>query len=442
MTDTVPTLALRPSLTTSSTHSTKDGLTGKLTTLTGALRRQRNPQELSIDPGEKGPSQQASTTTPTTTTTEKTSPTFASSEATPRPRSWRGSKKGRAGILQRKPDLVLVALVLLGVVLSGIVVSRAWTRNPSQRLCLAFEDDFAPTQPGGTASLDAGRWEFLESIMGYGNLTFDFKTPSSSNTFVDDETLFLVPTVEAAAASGSNGAEYIASSRIRTKMAIGYGRVEVRARMPTGDWIWPSIRMLPATNAYGDWPRSGEIDIASSKGNAVLARSDRFVNAISSTLHWGFSIVTDQCAKTTAQSVVPRRYFDAGFHTYGLDWTPTSLTTWIDRPSRRVLHVDLGRSLFAWSRLPRLLYGERISDPWHGKRGAPFDQPFHLVLDVAVGGTSGYFADEDRAKPWQDQGIKPLADFWSAKDQWLPTWPQDASKRGMAVESVRMWQRC
>lgn len=46
-----------------------------------------------------------------------------------------------------------------------------------------------------------------------------------------------------------------------------FGKVEVVAKMPQGDWLWPAIWMMPENSTYGDWPRSGEIDIAESRGN-------------------------------------------------------------------------------------------------------------------------------------------------------------------------------
>jgi beta-glucanase (GH16 family) len=77
----------------------------------------------------------------------------------------------------------------------------------------------------------------------------------------------------------------VRSARITTqgKKTIRYGRVEVVAKMPKGDWIWPAIwwvcafvvwspkfnntRMMPEDSIYGPWPASGEIDLAESRGN-------------------------------------------------------------------------------------------------------------------------------------------------------------------------------
>lgn len=44
--------------------------------------------------------------------------------------------------------------------------------------------------------------------------------------------------------------------------SIAYGKIEVRAKIPRGDWLWPAIWMLPKDNKYGAWPMSGEIDVS------------------------------------------------------------------------------------------------------------------------------------------------------------------------------------
>jgi len=80
----------------------------------------------------------------------------------------------------------------------------------------------------------------------------------------------------------------VRSARLSTqgKKSIRYGKVEVVAKMPKGDWIWPAIWMMPEDNRYGVWPRSGEIDICESRGNDpgyLLGGRD----TCGSTLHWG-----------------------------------------------------------------------------------------------------------------------------------------------------------
>jgi beta-glucanase (GH16 family) len=87
------------------------------------------------------------------------------------------------------------------------------------------------------------------------------------------------------AASG-NYINPIQSARLRSleSFSFKYGRVEIRAKLPKGDWIWPAIWLLPKDNAYGQWPASGEIDLVESRGNANCPNS---VDSFGSTLHYG-----------------------------------------------------------------------------------------------------------------------------------------------------------
>jgi len=80
----------------------------------------------------------------------------------------------------------------------------------------------------------------------------------------------------------------VRSARLTTKgkKSIRYGQVEVVAKMPKGDWLWPAIWMMPEESVYGDWPRSGEIDIAESRGNDVKYPGGGR-NLYYGTTHWG-----------------------------------------------------------------------------------------------------------------------------------------------------------
>ena len=161
---------------------------------------------------------------------------------------------------------------------------------------LIFYDNFT--------NFNMSTWEHELTMAGGGNWEFQWYVNNRSNSFVKDGKLHLKPTLtedaigdttmrtgtvdiwgmspaelctgngfygcmRSAAASG-NYINPIRSARLRSvnSFSTKYGRVEINAKLPQGDWLWPAIWMLPKRNEYGPWPASGEIDIMESRGNA------------------------------------------------------------------------------------------------------------------------------------------------------------------------------
>lgn len=91
--------------------------------------------------------------------------------------------------------------------------------------------------------------------------------------------------------------------------------------------------------------------------------------------------------------------------------------------------------------------GTAYVDPWssQGNPSTPFDQPFYLILNVAVGGSNGWFLDGEDGKPWVDNSPNARVTFWNDREQWLKTWADgEGSKKAsgeMRVKSVKMWQQ-
>lgn len=85
--------------------------------------------------------------------------------------------------------------------------------------------------------------------------------------------------------------------------------------------------------------------------------------------------------------------------------------------------------------------GTKLDDPWSqtGRDATPFDQNFFLILNVAIGGTNGWFPDGSNGKPWVDTSPVARKEFWDARNQWYPTWQKNGE---MVVDSVKMWQQC
>ena len=139
----------------------------------------------------------------------------------------------------------------------------------------------------------------------------------------------------------SNGKDIIPpiqSGLLRTKesFSIKYGKVEVNARLPRGDFLWPAIWMLPKDNKYGSWPASGEIDIMESRGNTDGAEG---LDYFSSTLHWAPHFFADGWSQTHSVNKALTGNFNDEFHIFGLEWTDTFIKTYIDTPDNVVLNV-------------------------------------------------------------------------------------------------------
>lgn len=162
-----------------------------------------------------------------------------------------------------------------------------------------------------------------------------------------------------AAASG-NYINPVMSARVRTVESFNfkYGRVEVKAQLPQGDWIWPAIWMLPKHNEFGNWPASGEIDIVESRGNGVDCSAGGS-NTFGSTLHFGPAWDQDPFEVAHADYVHPTSLGDE-MHTYGLLWTKDRIQTYIDDPSNLVLDLDMTDSTF-WEKGN---FADDIKNPW------------------------------------------------------------------------------
>ena len=215
----------------------------------------------------------------------------------------------------------------------------------------------------------------------------------------------------------------VKSGRISTKKGatIKYGRIEVTATLPTGDWLWPAIWMLPVNDTYGPWPKSGEIDIAESRGNNyTYAQGGN--NIVSSALHWGPNTANDAWWRTNVKRNALHTTFTAKEHTFGLEWSAKYLFTYIDTRLLQVLYTPFNQPLWERGNFPLSdSNGTRLVNPWPTPT-APFDQKFYLIMNVAVGGTNGWFKDGVSGKPWVDQSPTAKKDFWNARDVWHPTW--------------------
>ncbi|KAI8790504.1 beta-1,3-glucan-binding protein [Biomphalaria glabrata] len=310
--------------------------------------------------------------------------------------------------------------------------------SPRRIRAVTFRDDFT--------RFNNDNWRFEVSMYGGSHGQFQVFTNDPKNVYTRDGYLYIkpIPTVSDPrfdehflhtghmdmyalfgecthdknnGCSRTGGTEIlppVMSGNIYSVPTIRFGTLEVRARIPKGDWIWPGIWMVPKDSIYGGWPRSGEIDIMESKGNSGANFSEK----ITSHLIWG----------TSWQHQYLRNYhgerhgtnWHTQFHTWRMEWTHEHILMFVDN-QQILTAVPPPGGLFEQGKFT----GTNL---WSsGSKMAPFDQDFLLVLGIAIGGTDGYFPDGNHygnvTKPWHNNySPHPMLDFWNAKNSWLPTW--------------------
>lgn len=300
------------------------------------------------------------------------------------------------------------------------------------------------------------------------NGEFEQTTAGEENVFIQDGKLHIKPTLQDEALITANnnltltdctGVTFhechavtnttngtivppVRSGRINSKKGgtIRYGRVEVTAIMPEGDWLWPAIWLLPVNDTYGPWPASGEIDIVESRGNNyTYAQGGN--NIVSSALHWGPTPSADAWWQTNVKRKALHTTYSGQEHTFGMEWSEKYLFTYVDNRLLQVIYTPFEIPLWQRGKFPLSDgNGTTLQNPWAGpdsKPNTPFDQKFYLILNVAVGGTNGWFQDGMSGKPWVDKSATAPKDFWSARNQWFPTW----KKPEMVISKVKMWQQ-
>lgn len=223
--------------------------------------------------------------------------------------------------------LVLASIFtgILGVVIIFTLAILQWSSR-NHTYCLALDEDF-------NGPLNTTLWNHDVQVGGFGNMEFEWTTSSVNNSYTKDGKLYITPTLTSdligvnavengytvnLTESGQCTADKIVwedgsrstdlralsigntdvncqitsnstigtiippiqSARLTTNgtFSLKYGRVEIRAKMPTGDWIWPAVWMMPKSSVYGPWPQSGEIDIFEGKGNLASSRDQQLSN--------------------------------------------------------------------------------------------------------------------------------------------------------------------
>ncbi len=201
-----------------------------------------------------------------------------------------------------------------------------------------FDGEGAPSEDNWSYNIGRGQ-------NGWGNQEAQFYTDRSENVRVEDGLLKITALRE-----DFSGAQYT-SARIvsEDKFEFTYGRVEVRAKLPTGGGTWPAIWLLGEDYETNIWPGCGEIDIMEHVGNQQ--------DEIFSSLHFPGNFAGDAITRSTTVPGVSDE-----FHVYEVSWSPDFIRFFVD-----------GEEYHTFANNPDL----------------PFDSDFFLILNIAMGGTFG-----------------------------------------------------
>ncbi|HSV12905.1 MAG TPA: glycoside hydrolase family 16 protein, partial [Tepidisphaeraceae bacterium] len=252
---------------------------------------------------------------------------------------------------------------------------------------------------------------------GLGSFTQPATGTNSNNVFASTDGTGLGALTIRAIATGSGGSQTYTSGRIKTPNLFNqaYGLIEFRAKLPAGTGLWPAVWMLPANAAgqtspkYGGWPTSGEIDILESKGQQA--------SLVQGSLHSGSSVNTHitQTQTFSGSGLEPGGFSTTDWHTYDLQWTQGStnvagsLKWYVDG----VLYETQSGGWFVPSSAPA------------GDKDAPFDQPFYMLLNMAVGGS--YVGSPSLAAGNYDMQVDFLRAYSSITSSASPSWKNNAS---------------
>ncbi len=213
---------------------------------------------------------------------------------------------------------------------------------------LAWADEFNGT------SLNTTDWSFengdgCPGNCGWGNNELEYYTERPENLFFQDGKMI----IEARKENYAAGKPYTSSKILtRGKKVFKFGRIDIRAKLPKGKGIWPAFWMLPQSNVFGGWPKSGELDIMEMIGHQPATTYG--------TLHFGPGPGSTQLG---GNYTLPSGIFNDQFHVFSVEWKLNEIKWLIDG----------------------VVYSTHTSAEF-GANNYPFNEDFFLIVNMAVGG--------------------------------------------------------
>lgn len=259
------------------------------------------------------------------------------------------NSKNKKGMLK---NIALQNILIVALFLSIASCTSSETQRVATFQDLVIADEFDTDNV-----IDASIWTFDigTGSNGWGNSEEQYYTNRAENVSVQNGMLIIKAIKEE-----YNDASYT-SARMLTKglKKQAYGRFEARIKLPTGQGMWPAFWLLGANCGDGTagtqvWPNCGEIDIMEYRGQEPTI--------IHGSIHGPGYAAGEAITKSYA---LKNDRFDAGFHIFGIEWTPTYINYYVDA----------------------VLYNQITREQVEEKGAWVFDQPFYIIINLAVGGT-------------------------------------------------------
>lgn len=237
-----------------------------------------------------------------------------------------------------KRNILHIILTLITIIPSISLAQNCYT--------LAWSDEF------NGSSLDRDKWNIevgngYPDLFGWGNNERQYYTDREDNINVSNGSLKII------AREDNFVANKYTSGRIRSQgnFDFKYGRIEARIKIPSGSGLWPAFWLLPTDKVFGGWPASGEIDIMENFGQ------DDF---ISSTIHY-----LDNSNNNRFNTQTTGFDHDDEYHIFSAVWAEDKIDFFVD-----------------WNWIGS-------EEPGDVRGNWPFNEDFHLILNMALGGTAG-----------------------------------------------------
>ncbi len=262
--------------------------------------------------------------------------------------------------------------VVVGIMLSAPTLTQA-AGGPQGNWNIVWSDEF------NGSSIDTNNWTFDigNGSGGWGNNELQYYTARPQNIYVSNGLLHIVAQRES-----YHGCRYTsAKMRTRGHFSQKYGRFEFRARLPQGKGYWPAFWLMPESATYGPWAASGEIDVMENKGANP--------SNVMGTIHFGGTFPRN------THSHGPSYNFPAGdsvtnFHLYAVEWTSNAIRWYVDD--------HLYETQTAWWSASGPA-SATVRNPYP----APFNQPFFVIMNLAVGGNFDGNPDDATVFPGEVQ---------------------------------------